>query len=243
METDGRFVEGTVPRRREARSGNLREEILNAAQRLVATKGFERMTIEDILSELHVSKGAFYHYFASKSDLLQALVARLGEETRGMLRPILEDPSVPAVVKLQRTLDVAGRWKTARKEYFLSLLQVWYHDDNAVMRQRLRSDTFAWLTPLLASVVGQGIEEGVFATRFPDHAGLAVYSLLFELGDFLADGILSGGLGEDTLAEARTAVAAITDAIERVLGARSGSLSLVDPEILRDWYTAPVPIT
>ncbi len=159
-----------------------------------------------------------------------------------MLRPILEDPSVPSVVKLQRTMDVAGRWKTARKDYFLSLLQVWYHDDNAVMRQRLRSDTFAWLTPLLACVVGQGIEEGVFATRFPEHAGLAVYSLLFELGDLLADGILSGRLGEDALAEASQAVAAFTDAIERVLGARSGSLSLGDPEILQEWYTAPVSV-
>jgi len=199
------------------------------------------MTIEDILSELHVSKGAFYHHFASKSDLLQALVARMGEEARGMLRPILDDPSIPAEVKLQRTFDAAGRWKSARKDYLLSLLQVWYHDDNAVMRHRVRSNTFAWLTPLLGNVVRQGIEEGAFATRFPKHAGLAVYSLLFEVGDLLADGILSGRAGEQAFAEASQSVAAFTDAIERVLGAQPGSLHLIDPDVLREWYESPAP--
>jgi AcrR family transcriptional regulator len=242
VETDGRFVEGTAPRRREARPGGLRDDILDVAQRLVATKGFERMTIEDILSELHVSKGAFYHYYASKSDLLQALVARMGEDTRRMLRPILEDPSIPAVLKLQRTFDGAGRWKSARRDYLLSLLQVWYHDDNAVMRHRVRSDAFAWLTPLLANVVRQGIQERAFATRFPNYAGLAVYSLLFDLGDLLADGILSGRAGELAFAEATQAVAAFTDAIERVLGAQPGSLHLIDPHLLQEWYESPFPV-
>jgi AcrR family transcriptional regulator len=32
---------------------------------LVFTKGFEQMSIQDILDELHISKGAFYHYFDS----------------------------------------------------------------------------------------------------------------------------------------------------------------------------------
>ena len=40
-----------------------RNEILDAAQRLVYTKGYERMTIQGILADLQISSGAFYHYF------------------------------------------------------------------------------------------------------------------------------------------------------------------------------------
>ncbi len=40
-----------------------RSEILDVAQRLIATKGYEQMTIADIQAELGISKGAFYHYF------------------------------------------------------------------------------------------------------------------------------------------------------------------------------------
>ena len=40
-----------------------RNEILDVAQRLIYTKGYEQMTIQDILDGLQISKGAFYHYF------------------------------------------------------------------------------------------------------------------------------------------------------------------------------------
>ena len=43
-----------------------RNDILDAARRLIYTKGYEQMTIQDILDELGISKGAFYHYFDSK---------------------------------------------------------------------------------------------------------------------------------------------------------------------------------
>ena len=55
-----------------------RNEILDAAQRLVYRKGYEQMTIQDILDDLHLSKGAFYHYFDSKQSLLEALIERMG---------------------------------------------------------------------------------------------------------------------------------------------------------------------
>ena len=43
-----------------------RNEILDAALQLVYSKGYEKMTIQDILDQLQISKGAFYHYFDSK---------------------------------------------------------------------------------------------------------------------------------------------------------------------------------
>jgi AcrR family transcriptional regulator len=47
-----------------------REAFLDVAQRLVQTKGYEAMSIQDVLDELDASKGAFYHYFDSKQALL-----------------------------------------------------------------------------------------------------------------------------------------------------------------------------
>ena len=57
-----------------------RNEILDVAQRLVYTKGYEQMTIQDILDDLQISKGAFYHYFDSKQALLEALIERMLQE-------------------------------------------------------------------------------------------------------------------------------------------------------------------
>src|SRR5258708_37498177 len=99
-----------------------RNEILDVARRLVDTKGYEQMAIQDILDELRISKGAFYHYFDSKPALLEALIERIGQEALQLLTPIVRDPHLPALDKLQRFFDTAVRWKTARKTFMLELL-------------------------------------------------------------------------------------------------------------------------
>jgi AcrR family transcriptional regulator len=216
-----------------------RSEILDAAQRLIAIKGYEQMTIADILAELGISKGAFYHYFDSKSALLEALVEKMRDEAVRLLQPVFEDPGLAALEKIQRWFDTTARWKTDRKTYLLSLLRVWYHDDNAVVVQKLRADSLAWMCPLLGGVVHQGIREGVFDPSFPDHVGQVVFSLLYDLGDTLARMILSTGSNGDTFQNARSTAAAYTDALERALGAPPGSLRLVDTETLREWFVSP----
>ena len=54
-----------------------RNEILDTALQLLYSKGYEKMTIQDILDKLQISKGAFYHYFGSKAEVLEALVERI----------------------------------------------------------------------------------------------------------------------------------------------------------------------
>jgi AcrR family transcriptional regulator len=219
-----------------------RGEILDAAQRLIATKGYEQMTIADILAELEISKGAFYHYFDSKSALLEALIDRMQLEARAMLLPIFDDPALSALEKIQRWFEVTARWKTDRKDYLLSILRVWYHDDNAVVIQKLRADASGWISPQVARVVHQGIDEGVFATSYPDHVGQVVFSLLYDLGESLARRILASGSAASDFLAARATADVYTDALERALGAQQGSLALVDGETLREWFVAPVAV-
>ena len=142
-----------------------RNEILAAAQRFVYTKGYEQMTIQDILNDLKISKGAFYHYFNSKGDVLEALVERMViDEMLPLILPIVEDPGLSAIEKLERYFDIALRWKTTQKSFMLAILRVWIADENAIVRQKILSMTLKQVTPLLTDIVRQGVEEGVFRT-------------------------------------------------------------------------------
>jgi AcrR family transcriptional regulator len=219
-----------------------RSEILDVAQRLVATKGYEQMTIADILDELGISKGAFYHYFDSKASLLEALIERMRAEAEKILMPIFHDPELSALEKIQRWFETTARWKTTHKAYLLSLLSVWFHDDNAVVVQKLHSDTARWIVPHLTDVVRQGIQEGVFRTSYPDHVGRVVTSLLYDLGDALGHMILSAAPNAAEFRDAEATAAVYTDALERALGAAPGSLLLVDAETLREWFVEPVVV-
>ncbi|MFZ1126945.1 TetR/AcrR family transcriptional regulator, partial [Methanoregula sp.] len=68
-----------------------RNEILDAALALIYSKGYEQMAIQDILDELKISRGAFYHYFTSKQALLEALIDRTGWESEKILLTIVQD--------------------------------------------------------------------------------------------------------------------------------------------------------
>lgn len=52
-----------------ARTGTAREKILDATMRLVRTKGFTATTVDDLCAAAGVTKGAFFHHFASKEAL------------------------------------------------------------------------------------------------------------------------------------------------------------------------------
>ncbi len=216
-----------------------RNEILDVAQRLVFTKGYEQMTIQDILDELHISKGAFYHYFDSKGALLEALVERMAQEGLNVLLPIVEDPELPALEKLQRFYDAAGRWKTDRKTLILELLRVWYTDENAIVRQKEVSAALKEVLPLLTRIVRQGVEEGTFKTSYPDQVAEVVLSLVTSVSDTMGGVLLSDDPAETQLPRLEGMVAVYTDALERVLGAPRGSITLVDTEMLKEWVVSP----
>jgi AcrR family transcriptional regulator len=213
-----------------------RNEILDTAQRLVYAKGYEQMSIQDILNDRQISKGAFYHYFDSKGDLLEAMVDRMRQEAEPIILPIVNDPDLPALEKLHRFFDTAARWKTARKDYILSLVRVWYADDNAIVRQKIQASQIKWATPLFDKIICQGVQEGVFNTAFPDQIGELVLSLLYHIADAMVELIFSGEEKEIELAHAVKLVAAYNDTLERVLGAPAGSLNLMDDETLKEWF-------
>jgi len=216
-----------------------RNEILDVARRLVDTKGYEQMTIQDILDDLRISKGAFYHYFDSKQALLEAMIERMGEGVEQLVLAIVHDPALPALEKLQRVFDMLNRLKTARKELFLPLLRVWYADDNAIVRQKLRVVWLKLVAPWYSAIIRQGIQEGVFTTSYPDQVGEVVLSLIWDLSDTLGELLLSFKPERDDMLRVESIIAAYTDALERVLGVSTGSLHLTDAETLKEWFVSP----
>ncbi|MCW5849263.1 MAG: TetR/AcrR family transcriptional regulator [Anaerolineae bacterium] len=212
-----------------------RNEILDVAQRLVATKGYAPMTIQDILDELQISKGAFYHYFDSKPALLEAILERMLRQVEALVIPLVERADMPAVEKFHRFLDTAAQWKTEQKSFVLALLRVWYTDENAVVRQKLRARMVKEVAPLLAAIIQQGVQEGVWSTGYPDQVGEVVLSLVYDLSDTVAGHLLASYPACDPLPRMQRSLAAYTEALERVLGAAPGSIQVIDPAILAEW--------
>jgi len=218
-----------------------RSEIISAARRLMFSKGYERMTIGDILADLKISSGAFYHYFDSKPALLEAFIEQIRLEVEKPLLPIIQDPGLSAIEKLSGFFDTLDRLRVAHKAEIIKLGRIWYTDENAIVRQKVDAAVLKQRAPLLSEIVKQGIREGVFTYAYPDQAGEVILALLQGMGNTHAELLLAIEPEQDEQRRVEAIVAvyyAYMDAIERVLGAPSNCLHRVGAEAIKAWMGA-----
>jgi AcrR family transcriptional regulator len=77
-----------VPKR-VAQGQATRERLVEVATRLFAERGYEDASIEDVLSEAGVSRGALYHHFRGKDALFEAVVESIEERVLAGLSEVL----------------------------------------------------------------------------------------------------------------------------------------------------------
>ena len=213
-----------------------RDAFIDVAQRLIQVKGYEQMSIQDVLDELDASRGAFYHYFDAKEALLAAVVGRIAATATATLEPIVADPTLTAIEKFEGIFSSLARWKGERRELMLAILQVWLSDDNAIVRERLRKDTVVLIAPLLATILRQGNAEGTFAVNSPDDAARVLISVIQGSGDIASELFFARQAGTVGFDVVERSFAAYTEALERILGVAPGSLNLADQSVLHEWY-------
>lgn len=213
-----------------------REAFVDAALRLIQTRGYEQTSIQDVLDEVDASRGAFYHYFDSKQALLEAAVDRIADQALADVAHVVEDPTLPALAKLERFFGRIGRWKTERKALMLELIKVWVSDDNAAVREKVRRTMIARVAPTLARIVSQGVAEGVFAVDSAVETGKMVMGFITVVQDEVTELYLARQAKTISLEHVRQALAGYTAGLERILGAPRGSVQVASEEILLEWF-------
>jgi AcrR family transcriptional regulator len=84
----------------------LPERLLEAATRLFAENGYEQTSVQEIVAAAGVTKGAMYHYFAAKDDLLYEIYHRLLALQTERLERFAAGPGTPEERLRAAVLDV-----------------------------------------------------------------------------------------------------------------------------------------
>ena len=208
-----------------------KSELVDCAEALFLTKGYENTTVADIIARAGVSKGGFYHHFGSKEELLDALVERWTAATIAAGRDVLEDDSLDALTKLNRFLARSQQWKVQAVPQMRSIHAAIFHPVDEQLYQRVMRTAVTALGPVMTRVVEQGVREGVFDAPDPEIVG----ELLLSLGNarltILAEAFMLVRKGDmkkaAALLEARVRKEEML--VERVLGLKPGSIQLAEP--------------
>lgn len=204
-----------------------RREILRAAVELMREKGYERMTIEDVLARTGMSKGALYHYFRSKYALLEGVVMAIGQEGLDELQKVVDDPQLAAIDKLHAYFRAEASLKAENVTAVSTVMRLYRDENNALLRQKLTAESMRTTVPMLETIVRQGCAEGVFDTGYPHEAAVIITGVAMQLADAFVDAIdADGGVGADVSGpRIQRVLAAYFQAFERVLGAPPDSLA------------------
>lgn len=213
-----------------------RDAFVDATQRLMQAKGYEQMTIQDVLDDLDTSRGAFYHYFDSKAALLDAVVEQMVDDATAALSPTIEEPGLSATTRLARLFNGLAQWKTERTDLLLAVMETWLADENAIVREKFRRGVRARMTPLLARIVEQGAAEGVITAGPAEEVASVLVSVILGANETATDLYFARRAGTVTFDHVVRTLEAYPTACERILGLPVGSFPVPDRSIFRQWF-------
>src|SRR6202171_3243209 len=91
---------------KSAKGAATRDQILDAASRLIHLQGYHCTSLDDVLRESGVGKGNFYYHFKSKEELGYAIIDRLvGGFVERTLEPAFADPEANPIAQIHGLLD------------------------------------------------------------------------------------------------------------------------------------------
>ena len=140
-----------------------RREILVAARELFVRKGYEQTSVNDILKIVDIAKGTFYYYFASKEEVLEAIILDIVEEGARRAETILKDKSIPLVNRIMMAIMAQAPEFEGSDEIKEELHKV----ENAKLEQLYLRAMLKRMTPVLQEPVLEGIDQDIFHLEYP----------------------------------------------------------------------------
>lgn len=212
-----------------------RDEFVDVAQRLILARGYDQVSVQDVIEATGASKGAFYHYFPSKAALLTAVIDRLVDGGMARFGSAVFDEGRTALEKFAAFLANVADYKAEQRELILGAIQSWMSDENAIVREHFRRELVVRMEPLLVAIVRQGVAEGAFHTDTPEATARVLVSLWQGMSDDITELFFALDAGTVTFEHLERRLATYAAAFERILGAEPGVLRFADPALLRQW--------
>ncbi|RHR26245.1 TetR/AcrR family transcriptional regulator [Clostridium sp. AF19-22AC] len=202
---------------RVVKEANVRKnEILDAATRLFAEKGFDNTSTSDIMSAVGIAKGTLYHHFKSKEDIMDSLIERQTTQILDRARKAAGDTSLSVEERMIATisaLHIEDTDQTGGNEIIDHL----HKPQNALMNQKTKQIILQRVPPIMAGIVNDGIAQGLYDTPYPlECMEIAVCYLNLMLDD---------DVFELTEEQSREKIKAFIFCLERLLGVEEGQLT------------------
>ncbi len=191
-----------------------KNEILDVAERLFGTKGFDNTSTSDILNEVGIARGTLYYHFKSKEDILDAMIDRMTGRLVEKAAALLAKKEIPVMRRLTMMMTALNVNGSLGQEIMAQV----HKPQNALMHQKMQERLLAGVNPLITGLIREGMAQGICRTEYP--AEVAEMTLLYSNTVF-------DTLAEHGKEERERKINAFIYNLERLLGMERGSMKAV----------------
>ena len=178
---------------------DIRDAILDTAERLLAHYGYRKMTMDDVAREAGIGKGTTYLHFPSKQEVVLCSIDRIVDRLLGQLREIARSDGAPdRKVRQMLVTRVLFRFDSV-KDYSQSLDDVLRALRPAYLARRRRY--FVAEAAIFADVLSAGREARAFTL---DDAPATAHTLLLATNSLLPYSLSPRELGKRRAVQERT---------------------------------------
>jgi len=188
-----------------------KNEILDVAEQLFASRGFDNTSTNDIINEIGIARGTLYHHFKSKEEILDAVIERITGTLMRQAEAIASDRRLPLLDRLTGSIMALNVDSRIGEEVMLQV----HKPQNALLHQKMQKQLIGGIVPILTGLIEEGCQEGIFHTRYPAEAAEMV--MIYSNAAF-------DELAEQSPEERMRKIQAFIFHTERIMGAAEGAL-------------------
>jgi TetR/AcrR family transcriptional regulator, cholesterol catabolism regulator len=208
-----------------------RAELLDRASALFVQHGYDNVSLNDLIADAGISKGAFYHWFRSKDELITALTQRSARDQLAVIEEAVAQCGGDALDRLNALLRAGFdvKMRMGVPEHLAAMVSL-LRPENAHLYGRIVAVSEDLVRPLLARLISDGVREGVFHTFDAD----GVADMILGLSARVNANVVQIVDAADQSAREH-AIDVLTKrlqlhglAVDRILGLADGSLTVLD---------------
>ena len=169
--------------RREREKLNRRNEILQAAWKIFASKDYDAATIDDVAAAAELSKGTVYLYFKNKADLFHSTIEMGMEKINAIIQGIISSSDDP-VYGIREIIKCLLDYSEENMDFFKILSSGRSHfevhaemENNIYFKERIM-EAASRNTIMIAEYIQRGIEMGVFKQVNSEDAAFVLLSVI-----------------------------------------------------------------
>ena len=133
-----------------------KRQVLLTAQHLFMEKGFQAVSVQDILAESKISKGTFYNYFSSKNECLMAILEHAHEDASIRRRELQIGQDISNKDVLAEQISI--RMQVNRENNLFPLFEAVFHSGDQELSDFVKKHHLAevsWITKRLVDIYGK----------------------------------------------------------------------------------------